>query len=81
VNLRKKGEKKTYVDDLSYEAEPMESPSSYAEAVIPQCTDLQKLLVSTLSGFVRTDIGRDPIGFDKVIEEMTTDAIKWEYSA
>jgi hypothetical protein len=78
VNLGKKGEKSTYVNDSSYEAEPLASPSSYTEALIQHCPDLQKLLVSALHGFAKTDIGQDPDGFFKVIEQMTADAIKWQ---
>jgi hypothetical protein len=76
VNLGKKGEKSTYVNESSYEAEPTASPSSYAKAVIQQCPDLQKLLVSTCRGFTKADIRQDPVGFFKVIEQMTMDAIK-----
>jgi hypothetical protein len=34
VNLGKKGEKRTYVYDSSYEAEPTVAPTSYAKAVM-----------------------------------------------
>jgi hypothetical protein len=80
VNLRKKGEKSTYVNDSSYEAEPTASPSSYAEAVIQECPDLQKLLVSTCRGFAKADIGRDPAGFFKLVDKMTKEAIDWQKS-
>jgi hypothetical protein len=78
MNLGKKGEKKTYVNDSSYEGEPTASPSSYSEAVIPLCPDLQKLMLSTCRGFAKADIGQDPTGFLKVIKQMTKDAIKWQ---
>jgi hypothetical protein len=75
VNLGKKGEKDTYVFDYSFEAEPTAPPSCYAEAVIQQCPDLQRLLVTACRGFAKADIGKDPTGFFAVIDRMTKDAI------
>jgi hypothetical protein len=80
VNLRKRGEKSTYVNDSSFEAEPTGPPASYAEAVIQQCPDLQKLLVGTCRGFAKADIGRDPVGFFKVIEQTMKEALEWQTS-
>jgi hypothetical protein len=80
MNLQKKGEKSTYVNDSSYEDEPTGAQSSYAKAVIQQCTDLQKLSVSTYWGFTKADIGRDPAGFFKVLEQTMKEAIDWQNS-
>jgi hypothetical protein len=81
VNLGKKEKKSTYVNDSSYEAEPTTFPSSYAKAVIQQCPDLQKLLVSTCHGFAKADIGQDPLGFFKVIRQSKALYCKIEYRA
>jgi hypothetical protein len=79
VNLgRKKGEKTTYVYDSSFAAEPTVVPSSYAEAVIQQCLDLETMLVGTCRGFAKADIGRDPSGFLRIIEEAMKDAVTWQ---
>jgi hypothetical protein len=78
VNLGKRGEKRTYVNDFSYEAEPTLSPTGYAEAVIQQCPDLQTMLVSTCRAFAKADIGRDPPGLKKILEQGMDDAIKWQ---
>jgi predicted choloylglycine hydrolase len=80
VNLRKKGEKKTYVNDSSYEAEPTDLPSSYAEAVMQQCPDLQKLLVNTCRALVKADITKDPDGFYTLIAKMMGEAKVWQES-
>ena len=53
VNLQKKEEKSTYVSDSNFQAKPTGFPSSYTKAVIQQCPDLQKLLVSTCRGFAK----------------------------
>ena len=80
VNLRKKGEKSTYVNDSSFEVEPTGPPASYAEAVIQQCPDLQIQLVGTCQGFAKADIGRDAAGQFKVIEKTMQEALVWQMS-
>jgi hypothetical protein len=80
VNLGKKGEKSTCVNDFSFEDERTGATSFYTEAVIQQCPDLQKQLVSICHGFAKADIGRDPGGFFKVLERTTNEAIKWQDS-
>jgi hypothetical protein len=80
VNQGKKGEKPTYVEDLNFENEPTSPPSSYAEAVIQQCPDLQKLLVSTCRGFAKADIGLDPTGFSQILDRTMWEALNWQTS-
>jgi hypothetical protein len=80
LNQGKKGEKLACVEDLNFENEPTSPPSSYAEAVIQQCPDLQKLLVSTCRGFAKADIGLDPVGFSQILDRTMWEAPNWQTS-
>jgi hypothetical protein len=80
VYLGKKGEKPTYVNDSNFENEPTIPPSCYAEAVIQQCPDLQKLLVCTCRAFAKADIGNDTAGLYHILERTMKEALQWQTS-
>ena len=81
VDLGKRGEKETYVYNSSYVLNDASSlPGSYAEAVIQQCPDLEKMLVATCRAFAKTDIGRDPEGFHRLFNQHLHQAVYWQRS-
>lgn len=74
VDLGKKGEKATYVYENSIEKEPTAAPSSYAEAVLQQCPDLDCSLTKLCRDFAKCNIKTDPAGFFAIIERKMKEA-------
>ena len=77
----KKGLKKTYVFPNSIRNEDdCANPTSYAEAVIEQCPDIEKALVQLCRAMVKCDMQRDAEGFKRVIAQKMDEAVKWQES-
>ena len=77
----KKGGKKTYVFRNSIRDEgDYANPTSYAEAVIEQCPDIEKALVQLCRAMVKCDMQRDAVGFNRVIAQKMDEAIEWQES-
>ena len=74
----RKGEYRTYVQESSIVFEGAKSPSSYAEAVVDQCPDLERMLVSVCRAFAKCDIARDVDGFQVLVLQKLHDAILWQ---
>jgi uncharacterized Fe-S cluster protein YjdI len=74
VELGKKGEKETYVFELSVGIAPSEAPSSYAEAVIQQCPDLAVSLTKLARDFAKCSIHVDPDGFFRLVQRKVLEA-------
>ena len=77
----KKGGKQTYVFRNSIRDEgDYANPTSYAEAVIEQCPDIEKALVQLCRAMVKCDMQRDPDGFKRVIAQKMDEAVQWQES-
>jgi hypothetical protein len=74
VNLKKKGEKETYVYNFSFEIEHATEPSSYAGAVLKQCPDLDCALTKLCRDFAKCSIKKDYPGFAAIIERKLQEA-------
>jgi hypothetical protein len=74
VNLKKKGEKATYVYNYSFEIESTTEPSSYAGAVLQQCPDLDCALTKLCRDFAKCSIFRDYPGFAAILDRKMQDA-------
>lgn len=75
VNLGKKGEKATFVYKSSIEYEMHGLPSSYAEAVLQQCPDLERKLVDFCRDLAKCDIQRDPAGILNIFSRRTLSGV------
>ena len=78
VDLGHRGEKETYVFMSSVRVDEEKAPTSYADAVIQQCPDLEKLLVATCRAFAKCDIARDTEGFERIVAEKMNEAMTWQ---
>jgi hypothetical protein len=76
VNLGKKGEWETYVFEENVADEPTTRPSSYAEAVIQQCPDLDQALTKLARDFAKCSIHVDPNGFFLLVQKKVDEATK-----
>ena len=56
------------------------NPTSYAEAVIDQCPDIEKMLVQLCRALAKCDVQRDEDGFKRVIAQKMDKAVKWQES-
>ena len=74
VDLGKKGEKETFVYQDSVANEPSTAPSSYAEAVIQQCPDLDVNLTKLARDFAKCSIHVDPEGFFRLVQRKVKEA-------
>ena len=72
VNLSSKGlgDYETTVYRSSIMVETNEAPSSYAEAVLAQCPDVEISMVSTTRKLAKCDVERDPDGFIILFSNM-----------
>jgi ribosomal protein L24 len=77
VNLGRKGEKVTFVYQSSARLITITNvaPTSYAEAVIKHCPDIEKALVELSRKLAKCDIKRDSSGFHAVIIAKVDEAI------
>ena len=79
VNLGRKGEKTTFVYTSSIRLVSLQRPpNSYAEAVIQQCPDIEKNLVTVTRQLAKCDIDRDPEGFQGIMNEKLDEARDWQ---
>mmetsp|Transcript_1023 Transcript_1023/g.1384 ORF Transcript_1023/g.1384 Transcript_1023/m.1384 type:complete len:83 (-) Transcript_1023:54-302(-) len=53
-------------------------PTCYAEAVIQQCPDIEKNLVTVTRQLAKCDIGRDPQGFHAVVNQKLDEGRYWQ---
>ena len=75
VNLGRKGKKVTFVFfSSSIQRNNFAPATSYAEAVIQQCPDIEKSLVTVTRQLAKCDIGRDPKGFQAVVNQKLDEA-------
>ena len=54
------------------------NPTSYAEAVIDQCPDIEKMLVQLCRALAKCDVQRDEDGFRRVIAQKMQEAVNWQ---
>jgi ribosomal protein L24 len=80
VNLGRKGEKVTFVYQSSARLITNVAPTSYAEAVIKHCPDIEKALVELSRKLAKCDIKRDSSGFHAVIIAKVDEALAWQES-
>lgn len=80
VNLGRKGEKCTYVHTSSIKRIATAPPVSYAEAVIQQCPDIEKNLVTVARQLAKCDLSRDRQGFQAVVNQKLDEALLWQES-
>lgn len=78
VNLGRKGEKATFVYTSSIKRNTSAPPTSYAQAVIQQCPDIEKNLVTVTRQLAKCDISRDPKGFQAVVHNQLDEARAWQ---
>lgn len=78
VNLGRKGEKATVVYSSSIKRINFAPATSYAEAVIQQCPDIEKTLVTVTRQLAKCDVGRDPKGFQAVVNQKLDEARTWQ---
>ena len=80
VNLGQKEEKHTWVKTPSIRRITYDKPVSYAKAVIEQCPDIEKNLVTVSRQLAKCDLSRDPKGFEAVVNEKLNEAQAWQES-
>jgi hypothetical protein len=80
VDQGRKGEKITYVYTSSFKLQSTTVPTSYAEAVIQQCTDVEKDLVAVCRKLAKCDLRRDLPGFKAVLSSKLQEATEWQES-
>jgi len=74
VDLGQKGLRETFVYNSSVKRIDTTRPTNYAEAVIQQCPDIEKNLVTVTRQLAECDIGRDLQGFRKVVYKKLVEA-------
>lgn len=79
VNLGRKGLKSTIVYTSSIMKQTYyKAPPSYAHAVIQQCPDIEKNLVTVTRQLAKCDIRKDEEGFKGVMEGYLEAAAIWQ---
>ena len=74
---RKEERKATWVQTCQVRLETMDEPTSYAEAAIKQCPDIEKSIIEATQKIAKCDIGRDQRGFEKILTDELDKAKKW----
>ena len=77
VNLGpKKGEHATFVYSYSVATERVTTATTYAEAVMQQCPDLDCALTKICRDFAKCNIKKDLPGFNLILQRKMADATK-----
>ena len=75
VNLHRRGEKVTYVYPESIQEEATTQPTSYAEAILEQCPDVDAGLTKICRDLAKCNIKRDSNGIFAVIQRKLNEAV------
>ena len=78
VDLGSKGEKVTVVYRSSIKVETVEEPGFYAHAVLQQCPDIEKNLVTVCRQLAKCDIEKDEEGFVLIMGDKLEEAKDWQ---
>eukprot|EP00980_Cylindrotheca_fusiformis_P030736 scaffold25337_cov769-Cylindrotheca_fusiformis.AAC.1 len=79
IVLMKSGrEKVTFVKKDNARRAFTDAPGTYAEAVIQQCPDIERNVVTTTRQLAKCNIARDPQGFHKLLSDKLDEARAWQ---
>jgi hypothetical protein len=78
VNLGRRGERATFVYQSSARRVNNESPRTHAEAVMQQCPDVERSLVTVTRQLAKCDVRRDAEGFRVLLEKKMEEAVDWQ---
>lgn len=74
----RRGEKETFVFTGSFKRNENKPPTTYAEAVLQQCPDIERDFVMVSRKLAKCGLERDVVGFQKELTELMNDAVKWQ---
>ena len=78
VDLGPRGDRATVVKRSSFRQLPNGPPTSYVDAVMAQCPDVETSVVATCRKLAKCNMHRDPQGFQNMMNIKMQEAIQWQ---